>query len=134
MPNSTWTDEAIEELLSGTTLDDARVELSTKYGYTVWASITSTGSMQVAATGHAEFDKRNADFFASARDIIRSLLAEKALQAAAIEALRSDGEMLRRQLNEAGKQIAQLEAEIAELRNIEMSNVAASERASEESL
>lgn len=61
-------------------------------GFTVWASaITRTGSMQVAAFGHAEgFDKDNAEFAAHAREDIPALCRSLRQAWGENEALRTD--------------------------------------------
>lgn len=54
-----------------------RVELSENRGYSVWGLVSRTGSMLIAAFGHAEtFDKDNAEFVANAPEDIDYLLAE----------------------------------------------------------
>lgn len=52
-----------------------RVEHSLQRGYTVWATVTPTGSMQIAATGHAEFDGANAELIVTAVNERDQLLA-----------------------------------------------------------
>ena len=41
-----------------------------RMGYTVWAQVDRTGSMQICETGHAEYDIANARLIAAAPELL----------------------------------------------------------------
>lgn len=82
---------AIEAVLEKITSGEWRAESSLQRGHTVWAAVSSTGSMQVAATGYAEFDRINTEFIAAAPAIVRSLLDQNAELQRELEKARAEG-------------------------------------------
>jgi hypothetical protein len=75
-----------------------RREYSEQKGHTVWASVSPTGSMQIAAFGYADYDRANADFVASTRDdigflreVVDRLMEENRRWKLAIEGLTPHG-------------------------------------------
>lgn len=85
-------DQQIKELLEGITQGEWRHEYSAQRGNTVWAQITSTGSMQIAETNFAEFDAQNAKFIAAAPALVAQLQRQLAAAQARIQELEEQRE------------------------------------------
>lgn len=74
---------AMQKLYEASTQGEWYRNYSSQRGFTVWAPVGTTGSMQVAATGHAEtFDLANTEFIVAAHNawlrMFSSLVATRA--------------------------------------------------------
>lgn len=66
--------EKFRKLIERTTKRPYRQEPAADGAYAIWAQITPTSSMQVAKTGHAEFDRINARLLTLASNNVEELV------------------------------------------------------------